>query len=187
MAIFYFVSFFVFQLLWDFDNFLFDLVYPFLAIIITSISSFHMWHNTTTVRGSINFYLYVNFSYSYSRRFIHYLVYLSRLTSEKGKNFSKDTKWHSGGEAAQLQLLDLPCQHLLSSMLFFQDYPLWMSGTFFWVLFPVMTWLTGQKLKLRMDKKRSCALWQCVIYHKSKPNSEEFCLNSNCKLFVNYS
>lgn len=117
MAIFYFVSFFVFQLLWDFDNFLFDLVYPFLAIIITSISSFHMWHNTTTVRGSINFYLYVNFSYSYSRRFIHYLVYLSRLTSEKGKNFSKDTKWQwwRGSSTATLRS-SMPTSSLIHAL-----------------------------------------------------------------------
>lgn len=89
MSMFYFVS----TLSMNFSELLiilFDLVYPFLAIVITFISSFHIQHNTRTMRSSINFYLYVSFNRTPGRKFIHYLVHSSQLVR---RNF-----WHEKGK-----------------------------------------------------------------------------------------
>lgn len=56
---------------------LFDLVYPFLAVIIIFISFSHIQHNTIIMQSSINFYLDVSFNQIPIRKCIHNLVHLS--------------------------------------------------------------------------------------------------------------
>lgn len=161
---------------------MFDSIYPFLVFIIKFISSLHIQYNTTTMQSSMNSYLHVKFNPSPSRKFLHYLIHSSQLSRrnlrhEKGKNISQ---WHKVIQWQRWTSTMTPGSSLLApsptSPLFPEDSLPWMSGTF-WVLFPARIWSSGQRLKLKMNRRGSWSLLRCGIYHKSKPNSDEFCLN----------